>query len=168
MPVLTKAQMQMQYVHVMDILTQRDHATSALAKALERHFGQGNSLHQDVDNILGLTQDEIDGLEYESQVPDPNDSTRTIPKTTPLPRGDRGIIQVLLGFRLWMRNQGKDILPNKWTDVTFDKFCEYRITHHWSMMNKRANIGSPGVTSSATSNTTSSTTTGRKLQSEIF
>ncbi|PJF33806.1 MAG: hypothetical protein CUN57_01185, partial [Phototrophicales bacterium] len=63
----------------------------------------------------------------------------------------------------------EDILPDKWVDITYNDFRDYRINHNWSMMNKRANIGVPGVSSSAGSGTTSGTlATGRKSQSEVF
>ena len=69
MPILPRAVKEAQYAHVMSNLLQRDGESSPLAKALANHFG-GTS-HKDMDNLISLTSQEIDDLEYEEQVPDP-------------------------------------------------------------------------------------------------
>ena len=88
----------MQFVHVMDNLFHRDSSKSPLANALELHFGQSASLHEGVNNLLEMTQQEIDDLEDEVDVANPNNPHKTIKESHPLSKGDQGIIQVLLNF----------------------------------------------------------------------
>ena len=131
----------------MNNLLQRDGESSPLAKALEDHFG--STSHKDMDNLISLTSQEIDDLEYEEQVPDPSDSTKTIATMTSLNKGDRGILHILQNFYIWMQNKNEDISPDKWVDISYDDFRCYRLDHNLSMLNKRANLGVPGVASSA-------------------
>ena len=98
MPVLTKTQKGAQFTHVMTNLLQRDEDTSPLAGALQKFTGKGKGTYKDVDILLSLTEADIAGLTYDSDEPDPQDSTKTITVETPLPRGDRSLIEAFANF----------------------------------------------------------------------
>ncbi len=61
MAVLTAGQKREQFEHALDQLLQRDSTTSALAIALSQFFG---ATWQDVDNILSLTEEDIDKMTH--------------------------------------------------------------------------------------------------------
>ena len=151
MPVLTKTQKGAQFTHVMTNLLQRDEDTSPLAEALQKYTGKGKGAYKDVDILLSLTEADIAGLTYDADEPDPQDANKTIVVETPLPRGDRSLIEAFANFRLWKKNQGQDIPPDKWTDIDFDEFRTYRIDFHWAWLNRRAALGSSSTGSSTQS-----------------
>ena len=137
MPVLTQNQKAVQFTHVMKELLQRDEATSTTALALQDFTG-GSSVYKDVDIILSMTDGDISSLQYETDVPDRSDATKTIKDMKDLPRGEKALLQTLIYFQTWRKNAGQIILPDKWTDITYDKFRDYRINHHWAWLDKRA------------------------------
>ena len=98
MPVLTKTQKGVQFTHVMTNLLQRDEDTSPLTEALQKYTGKGKGAHKDVDILLSLTEVDIAGLTYDSDEPGPQDATKTIVVETPLPRGDRSLIEAFANF----------------------------------------------------------------------
>ena len=147
MPVLTANQKVTQFDHLMNDLIQRDADNSPLAKALIHHFGTA-SVYKDIDNLLALTASDISSLEYFEEVPDPNDPNQTISTKRPLPRGDQGILHAVIGFFVWMKNKGEEIQADAWTSISFDKFRDYRVNHHWRTTAQRAIATSPSTTTS--------------------
>ena len=148
MPVLTSTVMRTQYEHVMNVLLRRDPDTSPLAKSLERHYGQGGMSHKDVDNIISLSDPELDSLTYEKLEPDPADATKTTKTIVDTPGADRAAIRGLAGFVVWKQHKGKSINPDQWTNVTFDEYREYHVNHQWEWLNKRASMGGGGFSTS--------------------
>ena len=61
MPVLATAQKEAQLTHVIQALLQQ-HMTLPLVEALEKHFGSGHVMHEDVGNILGMSCTDINAL----------------------------------------------------------------------------------------------------------
>ena len=165
MPVLTQNQKAVQFTHVMKELLQRDEATSTTALALQDFTG-GSSVYKDVDIILSMTDGDISSLQYETDVPDPSDATKTIKDMKDLPRGEKALLQTLIYFQTWRKNAGQVILPDKWNDITYDEFRDYRINHHWAWLDKRASLGiGPSAQKVGTSTSGSYVT---KSPSELF
>ena len=132
MPVLTAAQKKAQFEHVIKVLLGKPSLDTPLVRALAHHHGSGQ-VHQDVDCILALLQSDIDTLEYEHQETDPLDSTKTITKISPLPKGDRNLVHTVISFHTWKAHKGQDILPDQWDKVTHDDFRHFRINEHWKL-----------------------------------
>ena len=168
MPVLSATTKEAQYVHVMDNILQRHHNTSPLAMALELYFGQGHSTHKDIDNIISLTEGDIDILVYEVDVPDPNSPTNApIKKKTAIPRGDKALLLTLINFGHWKRNKGEEVKPDKWTDVDYDEFRDYRVNHHWATLNRRVPTTNPPTSGTGSGGSSGSSYTP-KTPSEAF
>ena len=167
MPVMTSAAKEAQFVHVMDNLLQRASTTSPLFLALDKFHGQ-RSIARDVDNLLGMSDNDVQGLTYDDVTPDPNDPSKTITTERDLSKGDKAIIHTLLCFHLWKNRRGETIEPDKWTDVTPDEFRAYRVNEHWGVLASR-----PSYLSSASQHTASNATGGKtsttyKTPQQIF
>ena len=55
-------QKELQYVHVMEVLLQRDSTTSVIAMSLELHFGKNTKTYRDVDKIMALSEQDMSSL----------------------------------------------------------------------------------------------------------
>ena len=140
MPILTSTQKGVQFSHVMKELLQRHESSSFMALALQDYMG-GSTTYMDMDVILSLTDEDIELLEFEGDVPDPSDNTKMIKDMVKLPRGERALLKILMSFYSWRKNAGQTIQEGKWTDVAYEEFHDYRVNHHWVWLNKRASLG---------------------------
>ena len=86
-----------------------------LTLALKEHFGGST----DVLDILGMSDDDIDGLSY-------IDTTAKPAKSKPVPRGIATRLKILILFRTYRHNISKPIGATDWIDITKADYDEFR------------------------------------------
>ncbi len=126
MAVLTAAQKQEQFEHVMNVLLNRHPVTSALGEALSQFYG---TTYQDTDNLLTLTEADIDTMTYDVEDTSVQPATKT---TKDVLRGDKALLRIFRTYHIWRAQKQDPVDPLQWKSVTADEFRQFRTTEYWT------------------------------------